>query len=103
MEHTTPHTSGQRGGSTYGKKEGTEEDEGNKGDYNAANAEEKNATWSFVSFSLENEVEEPWPLLLLSYVCKRCEDESRSGGGIEEDGGEQGGAKGTAASAMRSK
>ena len=39
------------------------EDEGNGGE---DGTEERDAAWSFVSFSLEKEVEEPWPLPLLS-------------------------------------
>ena len=44
-------------------KEENGEDEGNGG---GGGAEERGATWSFVSFLLEKEVGEPWLLPLLS-------------------------------------
>ena len=38
---------------------------GNEGIGNADDASEKDAAWSFVSFSLEKETKEPWPPPLL--------------------------------------
>ena len=38
---------------------------GNEGIDNVDNTSEKDAAWSFVSFSLEKETKEPWPPPLL--------------------------------------
>ena len=53
-----------------GDKEGEGGGGGNEGIGNTDDASEKDAAWSFVSFSLEKETKEPWPppLLYLSEV-----------------------------------
>ena len=46
---------------TEGDKEWEGGVRGNKGINNANNASEKDAAWSFASFSLEKKTKEPWP------------------------------------------
>ena len=48
-----------------GEQEGVGGVGGIKGIGDADNANEKDAAWSFVSFSLEKETKEPWPPPLL--------------------------------------
>ena len=69
--HATIRASGRRGGGTQplhlkeregsirGEEEGEGRGGGNEGIGNADDASEKDATWSFVSFSLEKETKEP--------------------------------------------
>ena len=48
-----------------GEQEGEGGVEGNEGNGDVDEAKEKNAAWSFVSFSSEKETKEPWPPPLL--------------------------------------
>ena len=57
------------------------EEWGDKGNDDADDADETNAARSFVSFSSEKEVEESWPLPLLSYIGDaRMERDPNTGG-----------------------
>ena len=49
-----------------GEYERKKENKGNEGRGNENDEKERNITRSFISFSSEKEVEEPWPLPLLS-------------------------------------
>ena len=68
-----------------GNKEGEGVVGGNEGIGDADDANEKDAAWSFVSFSLEKETKEPWSLPPLS---RRGKDKSGSGGKSRRGEGE---------------
>ena len=66
LGNATIHTSGQRGWvGVAGGVGGEREDEEDKGNGREGNTKEQDAARSVVSFSLEKEVGEPWPLSLL--------------------------------------